>query len=83
MAFAPLSVVQVVLAGGVVLIGLMADRLFGFHVGRRQWLGLALTAAGLVAFALTVPAVHGAHATLLAGGDDRLRGGAVRRSARC
>jgi hypothetical protein len=63
MAFAPLSIVQVVLAGGVVLIGLMGERLFGFPVGRRQWLGLALTAAGLVAFALTVPAVHGAHAT--------------------
>jgi hypothetical protein len=63
MAFAPLSIVQVVLAGGVVLIGLMGERLFGFPVGRRQWLGLALTAAGLVAFALTVPAVHGAHAS--------------------
>ena len=63
MAFAPLSIVQVVLAGGVVLIGLMGQRVFGFPVGRRQWLGLALTAAGLVAFALTVPAVHGAHAT--------------------
>ncbi len=63
MAFAPLSIVQVVLAGGVVLIGVMAERMFGFPMGRRQWLGLALTAAGLVAFALTVPAVHGAHAT--------------------
>ncbi len=63
MAVAPLSLVQVVLAGGVVLIGVMAERVFGFPVGRRQWLGLALTAAGLVAFALTVPAVHGAHAT--------------------
>jgi len=63
MALAPLSLVQVVLAGGVVLIGVMADRVFGFPVGRRQWLGLALTATGLVAFALTVPTVHGAHAT--------------------
>ena len=63
MALAPLSMVQVVLAGGVVLIGVMADRVFGFTVDRRQWLGLALTAAGLVAFALTVPSVRGAHAT--------------------
>jgi hypothetical protein len=63
MALAPLSVVQVVLAGGIVLIGVMADRVFGFPVGRRQWLGLALTASGLVAFALTVPTVHGAHST--------------------
>jgi hypothetical protein len=63
MALVPLSVVQVVLAGGVVLIGVMAERVFGFPVGRRQWLGLALTASGLVAFALTVPTVHGAHAS--------------------
>ena len=63
MALAPLSVVQVVLAGGIVLIGVMADRVFGFPVGRRQWLGLALTASGLVAFALTVPSVRGAHST--------------------
>lgn len=62
-ALAPLSQVQVVLAAGVVLVGVMGDRLFGFHVGRRQWLGLALTATGLVAFALTVPTVHGAHSS--------------------
>ena len=63
MALAPLSEVQVVLAAGVVLVGVMADRLFGFPVARRQWLGLALTASGLVAFALTAPSVRGAHAT--------------------
>ena len=33
MALAPLSLVQVVLAGGVVLIGVMADRVFGFPSG--------------------------------------------------
>jgi len=63
MALAPLSEVQVVLAAGVVLVGVMADRVFGFPVARRQWLGLALTASGLVAFALTAPTVRGAHAT--------------------
>jgi hypothetical protein len=62
MALAPLSVVQVVLAGGMVLIGVMADRMFGFEVGRRQWVGLALMAVGLVALTVTLPAVHGAHA---------------------
>jgi drug/metabolite transporter (DMT)-like permease len=61
MALAPLSLVQVVLAGGVVLVGVMADRVFGFKVNRRQWLGLGLTAAGLAAFAVTAPATHGAH----------------------
>ena len=48
LALAPMSVVQVALAAGVVFIAVMADRLFGFKVGRRQWIGLMLTAAGLV-----------------------------------
>jgi multidrug transporter EmrE-like cation transporter len=60
LALAPMSVVQVALAGGVVLIAVMADRLFGFKVGRRQWVGLWLTAAGLVLLGLTLPALHGA-----------------------
>jgi hypothetical protein len=60
LALAPMSVVQVSLAGGVVLIAVMADRLFGFKVGRRQWVGLWLTAAGLVLLGLTLPALHGA-----------------------
>jgi drug/metabolite transporter (DMT)-like permease len=63
MSFAPLTVVQVVLAGGIVLVGLMADRVFGFAVNRRQWIGLTLTAVGLAAFAITAPASTGAHAS--------------------
>lgn len=62
LALAPMSVVQVALAAGVVLIAVMADRLFGFRVGRRQWVGLWLTAAGLVLLGLTLPAMHGANA---------------------
>lgn len=61
LALAPMSVVQVALAGGVVLIAVMADRMFGFQVGPRQWLGLWLTAAGLVMLGITLPAMHGAH----------------------
>lgn len=61
LALAPMSVIQVTLAGGVVLIAVMADRLFGFHVGPRQWVGLWLTAAGLVMLAITLPQLHGAH----------------------
>jgi hypothetical protein len=45
----------------VVFIAIMADRLFGFQVGRRQWLGLFLTAAGLVLLGVTLPAMHGVH----------------------
>lgn len=61
LAMAPMSVIQVSLAAGVVFIAVMADRLFGFEVGRRQWIGLMLTAAGLVLLGLTLPAMHGAH----------------------
>jgi len=61
LAMAPMSVVQVSLAAGVVFIAVMADRMFGFTVGKRQWLGLFLTAAGLVLLGVTLPHVHGAH----------------------
>jgi drug/metabolite transporter (DMT)-like permease len=60
MSLAPLSIVQAVLAAGVVLLAVMAERVFGVQIGRRQWLGLALTAAGLILLGLTLPAVHGA-----------------------
>ncbi|HEY4894568.1 MAG TPA: hypothetical protein VII01_00630 [Solirubrobacteraceae bacterium] len=61
LALAPMSVVQVSLAAGVVFIAVMAERLFGFSVGRRQWIGLVLTAAGLVLLGLTLPSMHGSH----------------------
>jgi multidrug transporter EmrE-like cation transporter len=61
LAVAPMSVVQVALAGGVVLVAVMADRMFGFEVGMRQWFGLCLMATGLVMLAVTSPAMHGAH----------------------
>src|SRR5271156_701176 len=61
LSMAPMSVIQVSLAAGVVFIAVMADKLFGFKVGRRQWVGLCLTAAGLVLLGVTLPAMHGAH----------------------
>jgi drug/metabolite transporter (DMT)-like permease len=61
LSLAPMSVVQVALAAGVVFIAVMAERLFGFEVGKRQWVGLILTAAGLVLLGVTLPAMHGAH----------------------
>jgi drug/metabolite transporter (DMT)-like permease len=60
LAIAPMSVVQAVLAGGVVLLAVLAERVFGLSVGPRQWGGLVLTAAGLVLLGVTLPAVHGA-----------------------
>jgi drug/metabolite transporter (DMT)-like permease len=67
-SLAPLSVVQVVLSGGVVLIAVMADRLFGFSVGRRQWWGLALTAVGLILLGITMPSPEGSHSTFSSAG---------------
>jgi drug/metabolite transporter (DMT)-like permease len=63
LAFAPLSVVQAVLSTGVVILAALADRLFGFDVGRRQWVGVAMTAVGLVLLVLTLPAQSGAHSS--------------------
>jgi hypothetical protein len=61
LALAPMSVVQVALAAGVVFIAVMADRMFGFEVGPRQWMGLWLMTAGLILLGFTLPATHGAH----------------------
>jgi drug/metabolite transporter (DMT)-like permease len=61
LAVAPLSLVQTVLAAGVVLLAFMADRVFGLRICRRQWIGLGLTAAGLIMLGLSLPAVKGAH----------------------
>ena len=61
MAMAPLSVVQAVLAGGVVLLAIMAERVFGLPISRRQWLGIGLTAVGLLLLGFSLPSVHGAH----------------------
>jgi drug/metabolite transporter (DMT)-like permease len=68
MSLAPLSIVQVVLAGGVVLLAIMAERLFGVAIGRRQWIGLGLTAAGLMLLGVTLPAAHGANSHFSATG---------------
>ena len=54
LALAPISLVQSVIAGGLVLLTVIADRLFGFRVSRREWIGVALTAAGLAFLAATM-----------------------------
>lgn len=61
MSLVPLSVVQVVLAGGIVLLAIMAERAYGACVGGRQWAGLGMTALGLVMLGISLPVVHGAH----------------------
>ena len=61
LAYAPLSVVQAVLSTGVVILAVMAERIFGFKVGMRQWIGVAMTALGLLLLVITLPATHGTH----------------------
>lgn len=53
LALAPLSIVQAVLSGGLVFLAVLAERYFGFQLGRRQWVGVTITAAGLVVIGLT------------------------------
>jgi drug/metabolite transporter (DMT)-like permease len=53
LALAPLSIVQAVLSGGLVFLAVFAERYFGFRLGRRQWVGVIVTAAGLAIIGLT------------------------------
>ena len=75
LAFAPLSVVQAVLSTGVVILAALADRLFGFEVGRRQWVGVAMTAVGLLLLVVTLPASSGAHSSYSLAGMLAFEGG--------
>ena len=50
--------VQAVLSGGLVFLTVLAERFFGCSLGRRQWLGVGMTALGLVLLTITLPG-HG------------------------
>jgi drug/metabolite transporter (DMT)-like permease len=62
LALAPLSLVQAVIAGGLVFLTVLAERWFGCSVGTRQWAGVGLTALGLVLLAVTLPTQGDGHA---------------------
>ena len=64
LSLAPISLVQSVIAGGLVLLTVTADRLFAQEVTRREWIGVALAAAGLAFLAATIGDTgHSAHAS--------------------
>jgi drug/metabolite transporter (DMT)-like permease len=54
LALAPISLVQAVIAGGLVLLTVLADRFFGLTVTKRDWVGVGLAAAGLAFLAATI-----------------------------
>jgi multidrug transporter EmrE-like cation transporter len=49
----PLSTAQAVLSGGFVLLAVLAERFFGFELGRRQWVGIILVAVSLALLGAT------------------------------
>ena len=53
LALAPLSLGQAVISGGIVVLGLLAERFFDLQVTRRQWVGLVLVAVGMAALGAT------------------------------
>jgi drug/metabolite transporter (DMT)-like permease len=54
LSLAPISLVQATIAGGLVMLTVVADRFFGHRVTRREWIGVALAAAGLAFLAATL-----------------------------
>jgi hypothetical protein len=81
LAFAPISVVQAVMAGGVVILAVLAERVFALRVLPRQWWGVMLAAIGLALLGFSLPPIRGAH-THFSGGvmalfDALLLGGSV------
>jgi drug/metabolite transporter (DMT)-like permease len=53
LTLAPISIGQAVLAGGLVFLAVLAERYFGFQLGRRQWIGIGLVAVSLSLLTLT------------------------------
>jgi drug/metabolite transporter (DMT)-like permease len=77
LSLAPISLVQAVLAGGAVALAVLSQRLFGDRVERRQWLALAIGAAGLVLLGLTLPHFHGAGSEFSLAGILSFEGGLI------
>jgi hypothetical protein len=53
LALAPLSLGQAVISGGIVLVGVLAERFFDFKLQRRQWIGLAVLGLGMAVLGAT------------------------------
>jgi drug/metabolite transporter (DMT)-like permease len=75
LSMAPISIVQAVLAGGAVTLAVMAQRVFGDPVERRQWYALLLGGSGLALLVLTVPHFSGSHSGFSIGAMLGFEGG--------
>ena len=66
LALAPLSLGQAVISGGIVVLGLLAERFFDLQVTRRQWVGLMLVGLGMAALGATAhgDSNHSSYGTL-------------------
>lgn len=53
LTLAPISLGQAVLAGGLVFLAVLAERFFGFQLGRRQWIGISVVAVSLSLLTVT------------------------------
>ena len=54
LSLAPISLVQATIAGGLVMLTVVAERFFAHRVTRREWIGVGLAAAGLAFLAATL-----------------------------
>jgi drug/metabolite transporter (DMT)-like permease len=74
--FSPLSLVQAVLASGLVMMAIIAERFFGFSVGKREWIGIGLVALGLALLGVTASSAesNGGHAEYAIGGAIAFEG---------
>jgi drug/metabolite transporter (DMT)-like permease len=73
----PLSLAQAVLSGGFVLLAVLAERFFGFQLGRRQWVGIVLVAVSLALLGLTGTSSGGDHSDYSAGAMILFEGVAI------
>jgi hypothetical protein len=53
LALAPISLGQAVISGGIVLLGLIAERFFDFKLKRRQWVGLVVMGVAMAVLGAT------------------------------
>lgn len=75
LSMAPISIVQAVLAGGAVTLAVIAQRVFGDPVERRQWYALLLGGSGLALLVLTVPHFSSSHSGFSIGAMLGFEGG--------